>query len=61
MSLLKEVTIKSIKQLPDGCSLEDIMYKINIVAQALEGLRDAEDGKLLTTKEILNRVEQCVK
>jgi hypothetical protein len=58
MGLLKEVTIETIKRLPDDCSLEDIMYGINLVAQVFEGLKDAEEGKVLTTEELLNRVEQ---
>jgi predicted transcriptional regulator len=61
MALLKEATIEIIKRLPDDCSLEDIMYEINFVAQVLEGLSDAESGKLLTTDELLNRVEQWAK
>jgi predicted transcriptional regulator len=61
MGLLKEVTIETIKRLPDECSLEDIMYKINFVASVLEGLKDAESGRLLTTQELLNRVEQWAK
>ncbi len=58
MDLLKEATIETIKRLPDGCSVEDIMYEINFVAQVLEGLKDAEAGKLLSTEELLDRVEQ---
>ncbi|MFH0813142.1 MAG: hypothetical protein V2A69_09960 [Pseudomonadota bacterium] len=58
MDLLKETTIETIKRLPDGCSAEDIMYEINFVALVLEGLNDAEDGKLLSTEELLKRVEQ---
>jgi len=61
MALLKEATIEIIKRLPDDCSLEDIMYEINFVAQVIEGLTDAESGKLLTTDEILNRVDQWAK
>ncbi|HDQ04643.1 MAG: hypothetical protein A2Y81_01025 [Nitrospirae bacterium RBG_13_43_8] len=61
MGLLKEVTIETIKRLPDECSAEDIMYKVNFVAQVLEGLRDAESGKLVTAEELLNRVEQWAK
>ena len=37
------------------------MYEINFVAQVLDGLKDAKDGKLLTTEEFLVRVEQWVK
>ena len=61
MASLKEVTIEAIKRLPGECSLEDIMYEINFVAQVLEGLKDAEEGKLLSTEELLNRVKQWAK
>lgn len=58
MDLLKDAAIETIKRLPDGCSLEDIMYEIDFVAQVLEGLKDAEEGKVLTTGELLDRVEK---
>jgi predicted transcriptional regulator len=58
MAQLKEVAIETIKRLPDECSLEDIMYEIDFVAQVLEGLKDAETGRLLTTEELLKRVDQ---
>lgn len=57
MALLKDVAIETIKRLPDECSLEDIMYEIDFVAQVLEGLKDAEAGRLLTTEELLKRLE----
>lgn len=58
MGLLKEISLEAIKKLPDECSLEDIMYEINFVAQVFEGLKNAEDGRLLTTEELLSRVER---
>jgi predicted transcriptional regulator len=58
MNLLKEAAIETIKRLPDECSLEDIMYRINFVSQVYDGLKDAEEGKLLTTGELLKRVDQ---
>lgn len=61
MDILKEAAIESIKRLPDGCSAEDIMYEIDFVAQVLEGLEDAENGRLISTEELLNRVEQWAK
>lgn len=57
MDLLKETTVETIKRLPDGCSVEDIMYEINFIAQVLEGLKDAEEGKLLSTEELLARLD----
>jgi len=37
------------------------MYEINFVAQVLEGLKDAEAGRLLTAEEPLNKVDQWAK
>jgi len=58
MNLLKEAAIESIKRLPDGCTVEDIMYRIDLIAQVYEGLKDAEAGKLITTEKLLERVDQ---
>jgi predicted transcriptional regulator len=61
MDSLKEAAIERIKHLPDDCSAEDIMYEINLVAQVLEGLTDAEAGRLLTTEELLQKVDGWAK
>jgi predicted transcriptional regulator len=61
MGLLKESAIESIKRLPEECSIEDIMYRIDLVAQVLEGLKDAESGRLITTEELLERLDQWAK
>ena len=58
MDLLKEAALKTIERLPNGCSLEDIMYEINLVANVLEGVKDAEAGKMITAEELLKRVEK---
>jgi len=58
MDLLKESTIETIKRMPDGSTLEDIMREINFVAQVLEGIRDADAGRLISTEELLSRIEQ---
>ena len=58
MNPLKETAIESIKRLPDGCTVEDIMYRIDLIAQVYEGLRDADAGKLMTTEELLERIDQ---
>ena len=61
MVAVKQASIETIKRLPDECSVEDIMYEINFVAQVLDGLKDAEEGRLLTTEQLLKRVEQWEK
>ena len=54
---LKDVAIDVIKHLPDTCSLEEIMYQINITAQVLEGIEDEKNGNVLSTEELLNQVK----
>ena len=61
MALLKEATIETIRRLPDQCTLDDIMYRINFVAQVLEGLEDAETGRVISTEELLERVDEWSK
>jgi len=61
MSSLKEATIETIKRLPDKCTLEDMMYQINFVAQVLDGLEDAELKRLISTEELLEKVDQWSK
>ena len=61
MSVLKQASIETLKRLPDECTVDDIMYEINFVAQVYEGLKDAEEGKLITTEELLKRVDGWAK
>jgi hypothetical protein len=61
MELLKEATIETIKRLPDGCSPQNIMYRVNLVAQLLEGIHDADAGWCITTDELLERVDRWAK
>jgi len=57
MNALKEATIETIKKLPDDCTVEDIMYEIDFIAQVYEGLDDAQNGRLISTEELLQRVK----
>ena len=59
--LLKQASIETIKRLPDRCSIDDTMYEINFVAQVYEGLNDADNGDMISTEELLKRVEQWQK
>jgi predicted transcriptional regulator len=61
INVVKQASIETIKRLPDQCTIDDIMYEINFVAQVYEGLKDAEDGKLITTEELLKRVDGWAK
>ncbi len=61
MSNIKEAILKSIKRLPNECTAEDIMYEIHFISQVFEGLEDSQEGKTITTEEILQRVKKWAK
>jgi predicted transcriptional regulator len=58
MDTLKESAIETIKRLPDSCTIEDIMYELNFVAQVVEGIKDADNGKTFTTDEVLEKIAE---
>ena len=58
MRLHKEIIIESIKRLPDDCSIDDIMYRLHVIDKVLRGIEDAESGRLITTEDLLKRVER---
>ncbi len=61
MIALKDAAIEVIKKMPENSSLEDIMYELDVIAQVLDGLKDAEAGKVISTEELLRRVDQWAK
>ncbi len=55
---LRDTTIEVIKKLPQGCTLEEIMYEINLTAQVIEGIEDTEKGNTITTENLLKKIDQ---
>lgn len=58
MQSLKQTSIEIIKNLPESSSLEEIMYKINLTAQVMEGLQDEQNGKTISTEELLKMIDK---
>ncbi|HME56241.1 MAG TPA: hypothetical protein VKM55_28835 [Candidatus Lokiarchaeia archaeon] len=58
MATIKEAALEIINPLPDECTVEDIMYEINFIAHVMDGLHDAQEGKTISTEELLERVHQ---
>jgi hypothetical protein len=58
MNSLKAASINIIQRLPDTCSLDDIMYQINLISQILEGYKDSEEEKTISTEELLQKKNQ---
>lgn len=61
MPTLKDVTIEVLKNLPPSATLEEIMYKINLASQVVDGLKDVELGKTISTEELLNKIDSWAK
>lgn len=61
MDTLKEAAIETIRKMPDGCSIEDILYELDFMYQVLEGIKDADNGNTVSTVELLTRIEKWSK
>lgn len=61
MPTLKDITIEVLKNLPPSATLEEIMYKINLTAQVVEGIKDADLGKTISTEDLLNKINSWAK
>lgn len=55
---LRDTTIEVIKNLPQSCTIEEIMYEINLTAQVLEGLNDIEENRTISTKNLLKKIDE---
>ncbi len=61
MSTLKDISIEVLKNISPSASLEEIMYKINLAAQVMEGIKDADQGNVISTDELLKRIDSWAK
>jgi hypothetical protein len=61
MPTLKDNAIEVLKNISSSASLEEIMYKINLAAQVLEGIKDAEEGNVVSTDDLLKRMYSWVR
>lgn len=44
--------------MPQGSTIEEIMYEINLTAQVLDGLNDEEKGQIISTESLLNKIDK---
>jgi|APGre2960657468_1045069.scaffolds.fasta_scaffold116009_1 hypothetical protein len=54
---IREASLEILNSMPVNCSAEEIMYKINLAAQALDGLKDKEAGNVISTDDLLKRID----
>jgi predicted transcriptional regulator len=58
MSPAKVAMLEAVGNLPESCTMDEVLDRVNLVAQVLEGIEDVEAGRVLTTEELLRQVEQ---
>lgn len=61
MPTLKDLTLEVLKNVSPSASLEEIVYKINLAAQVMEGIKDADAGRVISTDELLKRIDSWAK
>lgn len=61
MPTLKGLILEVLKNVSPSASLEEIMYKINLAAQVMEGIKDADAGRVVSTDELSKRIDSWAK
>jgi hypothetical protein len=61
MDLLKETAFKAIDRMPNEYTLEAIMYELNFIGHVLEGLKNLDRSRVISTEELLTRVKEWSK
>jgi predicted transcriptional regulator len=52
MPTMKEIALNLIKNLPDNCTFEDIQYELYAKEKIEKGLKDIDEGNVLTEEEM---------
>jgi len=55
---LVDTTIDVLKNLSSDATAEDIMYELHLTDQVLQGLEDAEKGRVLSTAQLLDKMQK---
>ena len=61
MATEKESILQMIKELPDDSTLEDIMYHLYAREKIIRGLKDADEGKLVSNEKAKEVIEKWFK
>lgn len=61
MSIEKEVIIKSIQEMPDKVSFDQILDKLMLLFKLEEGLQDIKNGSFVSLEEAKKRHEKWLK
>ncbi len=58
MSTAKKEVLQLVKELPDDASLEDIQYHLYVLQKIRKGLKDADEGRLISQEDMEKRFQK---
>jgi predicted transcriptional regulator len=58
IKMLKDDVKQMIDKLPEDCSIEDIQYTLYVRSKIQKGLKDLDEGNVLTTEEVKARMDK---
>ncbi|MBF0501381.1 MAG: hypothetical protein HQM09_14670 [Candidatus Riflebacteria bacterium] len=58
MTPAKQQAIKTIEAMRDDATLDDIIYELHFKAQIEAGLKDLEDGRVISHEEVGRRLSK---
>ncbi len=57
---IKEVAVRSIQELPEDATWEDIQERINFVAGVRKGLRELDEGKGILHEQVREELREWI-
>ncbi|MBR9910649.1 MAG: hypothetical protein GYB33_09910 [Gammaproteobacteria bacterium] len=54
----KQDTLDAIQQLPDSVDYEEIVYRLHVLSNINQGMKDAEEGRGISQEELAREIEQ---
>jgi predicted transcriptional regulator len=58
MDTPKDAVLELVKGLPDDASIEDIQYHLYVLQKIRSGLKDVEEGRIISQEEMEKRFEK---
>ena len=59
--LTKEKVLSTISRLPDSFSLDDLVERMIVLEKIEKGLKDSDEGNVLTEEELEEKMEEWLK
>ena len=53
----KQAALEAIRQLPDDCGIEDVLYQVYLLTQVMQGLRQAQSGEAVSREQLLEHLQ----